>query len=311
MKTIPFTFHILSVAVVVVGCISSVAEGGLVRKNRFQHNNRYCVKPQPQLAIGPEVSLLQQDSLEGWTNLAGKEPGKAWTVTDGVLHLKGKGGDIITDREYENFILDFQWTISKGGNSGIKYRFKKFDKGGWLGPEYQVLDDFNTGEGLKPKNSTATLYDILPANDKKKLNPNTEMNRGRIVVNGNRIEHWLNGKKVVDVQVGSEAWKDGIAASKFKNMEGFGENSTGRIMVQDHQCEVWFHKISIREIKPSVSAMKSPKSTVKRCNPSPTKMLRSKTICMKKTYCKPTYCMPRCYKPICVKPAYRCYRKCR
>lgn len=200
------------------------------------------------LFLGPETSLLQENSLEGWTTIGGKTPPSAWRISEGTLHLKGKGGDIISDRDYENYILDFVWTISKGGNSGIKYRFKRFDGKGWLGPEYQVLDDFNTGEGKKPKNSTATLYDIKAANAEKRLNPHTEKNYGRIVVCGDKLEHWLNGKKVVEIVVGSEEWKQLISQSKFRDIHGFGENNLGRIMLQDHQCEVFFHKISIREI---------------------------------------------------------------
>jgi hypothetical protein len=170
-------------------------------------------------------------------------------VIDGILHLQGKGGDLVTERQYKNFVLDFEWTISKGGNSGIKYRYKNFDGKGWLGLEYQVLDDYGTPEGKKPKNNTATLYDILPTKSQKSLKPNDQINRGRIVVNGNRIEHWLNGRLVMCTTVGSKEWKKGIAESKFNGIEGFGENSTGHIMVQDHGGEVWFHKITIREIR--------------------------------------------------------------
>ncbi len=200
---------------------------------------------------GPTVSLLAEDSLAGWTSPGGGKPGSGWSVVDGILHLQGKGGDIVTDRQYENFVLDFEWTHSKAGNSGIKYRYQKFDGKGWLGLEYQVLDDFGTPEGMKPKNNTATLYDILPTNSSKSLNHRDQINKGRIVVNGDRIEHWLNGRKVMSVVVGSEEWKEAVAASKFKGIDGFGENNLGFIMVQDHQSEVWFHKITIREILPS------------------------------------------------------------
>lgn len=207
---------------------------------------------QTRQIFGPETSLLHDDSLEGWVSLGGKTPGKGWSVQDGILHLKGKGGDIRSKKQYKNFVLDFSWTIAKGGNSGIKYRLKKFgDK--WLGMEYQVLDDFNTDEGKKPKNNAGTLYDLLPCSTayggKKTLNPHTELNHGRIMVNGNHVQHWINGKKVVDVRIGSKRWKNAVAASKFNEDKGYATNSTGFIMIQDHWCEVWFHKISIREIQ--------------------------------------------------------------
>ncbi len=231
---------------VVVALSASVCEVA------FSHNIRLRrVKTPQKLLVGPDVSLLQADSLAGWTSLGGKAPDQGWSVADGILHLKGRGGDIKTENQYRNFILDFAWTHSKGGNSGIKYRLKQFDGKGWLGLEYQVLDDYNTGEGKKPKNNTATLYDLLPCENEKALKPHTELNHGRIVVYGNRIQHWLNGKKVVDVVVGSKKWKEAVAASKFSDVKGFGENPTGFFMIQDHQCEVWFHKISVKEIMES------------------------------------------------------------
>ncbi|MDR2757156.1 MAG: DUF1080 domain-containing protein [Planctomycetaceae bacterium] len=244
MKKFQLVFYFLFTVSFLV--FVSVSEAGFLKKNSsiFQRN---CDLPPIQL-LGAKTSLIQNNSLEGWTTTNGKTPSNAWSVEDGVLHLHGKGGDVMTEREYKNFILDFTWTITKGGNSGIKYRFKKYDGKGWLGLEYQVLDDFNTKEGEKPKNNTATLYDILPVNSSKILKPNEELNHGRIVVNGNRIEHWLNGRKVIDVWVGSETWKKAVAASKFNEIAEFGENAVGHIMVQDHGSEVRFHDISIREI---------------------------------------------------------------
>ncbi len=199
---------------------------------------------------GPETSLIQNDSLAGWTSNGGGKPGEGWSVDNGILHLKGKGGDIVSEKEYENYVLDFDWTISKAGNSGIKYRYKKFDGKGWLGCEYQVLDDFNTPEGKKPKNCTGTLYDIYPTDIPKMLKPNDQINSGRVVVNGNSIQHWLNGQRILTVETGTPDWEAHVQASKFRDAPGFGVNPVGRIMVQDHQCEVWFHGIKIREIIP-------------------------------------------------------------
>ncbi|MCL2743037.1 MAG: DUF1080 domain-containing protein [Planctomycetaceae bacterium] len=210
-----------------------------------------------QWTVGPAVSLLQPDSLAGWTSTSGKAPPEAWSVQDGVLHLKGKGGDIMTEREYENFILEFSWTISKGGNSGIKYRFKNYDGKGWLGLEYQVLDDFNvlSGEGARPKNNAATLYYIVSTDvSKKRLNPHDVINYGKVVVRGQHIEHYLNGEKVLEITAGSERWFEAVAESKFKDVPDFGLNQAGRIMVQDHNSEVWFHSLTIRELYPVSSA---------------------------------------------------------
>jgi len=162
----------------------------------------YCSSV-PQVCYGSTVSLIGDD-LSGWTALGGGPQRGGWSVVDGTLHLKGSGGDLVTERQYKNFVLDFEWTIAEGGNSGIKYRYKNFDDDGWLGLEYQVLDDFGTSEGNRAKSSTASLYDILPPNSQKSLNSADQINKGRIVVNGNRIEHWLNGQKVLSVVVGSK-----------------------------------------------------------------------------------------------------------
>lgn len=267
----------------------------------FRPVPKKCIPSRATQYLGPKISLIQGDSLEGWTTISGTNPPPAWSVVDGVLHLKGKGGDIISDREYKNYILDFSWTISQGGNSGIKYRFKRFEGKGWLGPEYQVLDDYNTREGTKEKNNTATLYDIKPANSKKRLHPHTEKNFGRIVVNGNRIEHWLNGKKVLDIIVGSEEWKALLAESKFKSVEGFGENSEGRIMIQDHQCEVWFHEVSIREIQDVKSRPSRVQTRPCSRNYRSYQVLQKNVSCRKYSRPRTTYCHTSGYGLSCLK----------
>ena len=239
-----------------LGLLTNSAEAQILgRRTASRALVKYCT-PAVQTCYGPAVSLLAKDSLDNWTAPGGGQQQGGWSVVDGVLHLKGKGGDLVTERQYKNFVLDFEWTITKGGNSGIKYRYKRFDGHGFLGPEYQVLDDFGTSEGNRPTHSTASLYDILPHNSQKSLKPADQVNKGRIIVNGNRIEHWLNGKRVVCVVVGSKEWDEGIAASKFNGIEGFGVNDLGHIMVQDHGSEVWYHKITIREILPKMPVRK-------------------------------------------------------
>lgn len=277
--------------------------GNFQTVSNFNSGNRYVM--QKRTHFGPEVSLIQGDTLAGWTTIGGKTPPAAWTVENGVLHLNGKGGDIITDREYENFILDFVWTIKKGGNSGIKYRFQKFEGKGWLGPEYQVLDDYNTDEGKKPKNNASSLYDLVPAGSKH-LNPYDQKNHGRIVINGDRLEHWINGQKVVDLVIGGDRWKEAVAASKFKDIEGYGLNKSGRIMVQDHNDEVWFHKLTIREIFESEEPVLETENFVETslvCSNS----FRCQPICQPKCIpirccVVPTYCSPRTCRPVCCPP---------
>jgi hypothetical protein len=187
-----------------------------------------------------------------WTTGDGKPlvAGK-WTLQDGVLHLTEKGGgSIYTAMEYGDFELTLEWKISPKGNSGIKYRVKQFDGKGWLGPEYQVLDDGkNANSGKASIHNTASLYVLKAADPKmKKLNPVGEWNSARIIAKGRHFQHFLNGAKVVDMIVGSDEWTAAKARSKFKDVKGFAENPAGRIMLQDHGNPVSYRKIKIREL---------------------------------------------------------------
>ncbi|MDR1478107.1 MAG: DUF1080 domain-containing protein [Planctomycetaceae bacterium] len=218
--------------------------------------------------VSEPVSLIPQKGLEGWTAHYGKEPSKGkWILQDGKLICEGTksnhlNGDLVSKNEYENFILSFEWINSKGGNSGIKYKLKDFEKigatinqsdtFGWLGCEYQILDDENNREGKsnKNKNSAASLYSTIAPNADKKLNPHGQLNSGRIIVVGEHVEHWLNGVKVLEYDLDSDNWKAALAKSKYARAEGFAKNKKGFIMLQDHGNKITFTKVNIREIKP-------------------------------------------------------------
>ncbi|HEY3323699.1 MAG TPA: DUF1080 domain-containing protein [Planctomycetota bacterium] len=194
------------------------------------------------------VLLFDGVSTKGWRAIGQKEfPAKGWTVEDGCLKhaAKGGGGDIITDQPYENFELSLEWRIGKGGNSGIKYRVAD-EKGSAFGPEYQLLDDFNHEVGKNPLVATASLYEVLPCNENKKLNPHTEFNSTRLLVQGNHVEHWLNGVKVVEYEFGSDAWKAGVAKSKFAKTPKYAQTVKGHIALQDHGDETVFRSIKLR-----------------------------------------------------------------
>ena len=195
----------------------------------------------------PGVAIFNGENLEGWTTVSGQGEIKAWEALDGALHRKSGGGDIVTEKEYENFILDFDWKISPGGNSGLKYKFANLD-GSWLGCEYQVLDDDKHNDGALPTHRTASLYDVIEPRVAA-AKPIGEYNHSRIVVNGKRIQHWLNGQLTVDIIVGSPQWEAGFQKSKFKDHESFGKIAKGKILVQDHGDEAWYKNMVIRELK--------------------------------------------------------------
>jgi len=200
-----------------------------------------------QTIATPGVAIFNGKNLDGWTTVGGSTDIKAWEAVDGTLHRKSGGGDIVTEKEYGNFILDFEWKISSGGNSGLKYKFANFD-GSWIGCEYQILDDDKHNDGQLGTHRTGSLYDII-APRVEVAKPVGEYNKSRIIVNGKRIQHYLNGYLVVDVIVGSPEWEKGFQASKFKDHEEFGKILMGKILVQDHGNEVWFKNMVIHELK--------------------------------------------------------------
>jgi hypothetical protein len=203
------------------------------------------------VAAGQPISLFDGRSLAGWTTQNGEPITRRWEVADGLLQLnaeRGQAVNIVTDREYGDFQLDFEWRIEPGGNNGVKYRVRKFGNR-LLGCEYQIIDDDGYRHPLPAKGTTGSLYDIYEPNESKWLKPVGEFNHSRIVVQGNRIEHWLNGQLIVLAYVGSSEWNQRIAASKFAEVEGFGRNQVGRIMLTDHNSDVWYRKIVLTTLE--------------------------------------------------------------
>jgi hypothetical protein len=212
--------------------------------------------------------LWDGQTLEGWVNYKeGTPPTKGWTVqnTELITDLPGNtgGGDIVTKKEYKNFILDVDFLFTPGANSGIKYFIQpgKDGKGfSNVGCEYQVLDDDKHPDakaGINGNRTLASLYDLIPANSQKfdpaqsvkRSNGVNQWNRARIVVNGEKVTHYLNGIKIVEFTRGTPEWKAVVASSKFKDYPGFGEFATGHILLQDHGNEVHYRNIKIKEMK--------------------------------------------------------------
>ncbi len=197
--------------------------------------------------------LFDGKSLSGWRAYGkpqGTEPGSGWKVEDGVLKkLAGvKGGDIITEATFNDFELSWEWQVAKGANNGVKYLVTE-ERPQAPGFEYQMIDDLDPKwKNLAPKHRTASLYDMLPPAPDAPVKPAGEWNHSRIVLRGNLVEHWLNGRKVLSYELGSPALKEAIALSKFKKFPDFGEKIRGHIMLTDHQDEAWFRNLKVREL---------------------------------------------------------------
>jgi hypothetical protein len=207
-------------------------------------------------------TLTRQESAEGWrllfdgrTTAGWREFHKpsispGWQVVDAALVRVASGaGDIITDDQFSNFELVLEWKVGEGGNSGIFYRATEQADTIWkAAPEMQVLDDARHADGKSVLTSAGSNYALYPA-PRGVVHPAGQWNAARIIVNGNHVEHWLNGVKLFDYELGSADWKERVRKSKFSTMPLFGTAQTGHIGLQDHGDRVAFRNIKIRVLK--------------------------------------------------------------
>jgi hypothetical protein len=200
-------------------------------------------------ASGEWRMLFDGHSLAGWRSLKSETPGAGWKVEDGTLVPRDKPGDLVTIAEFGDFELSLQWKVTEAANSGVIYRVGLGESATYrTGPEYQVLDNAKADDNKQPNHLAGALYDLAGAT-KDYTRPVGEWNDTRIVVRGWHVQHWLNGEKVVDVDLKSPEGKRLIAASKFKDWPAFASLDRGRIALQDHGYVVGFRTIKIRELK--------------------------------------------------------------
>lgn len=193
--------------------------------------------------------LFDGRSLDGWRRYDGEAMTGGWVIEDGALaHVHG-GRSIITDDVFEDFELTLEWKVEPGGNSGIFYRAAPgAEEIFHSAPELQVLDDAGHADGRSPLTSAGANY-ALHGVPRGIVRPAEEWNGVRVLVRGTHVEHWLNGVKVVEYELGSDDWKAKVAASKFVEWPEYGQAARGHIGLQDHGNRVWFRNLKLREIR--------------------------------------------------------------
>lgn len=195
--------------------------------------------------------LFDGSSTAGWRGIGkGEFPKVGWSVKEGTLHLEQGpgGGDIVSDESFDSFELTWEWKIQPGGNSGVKYNLP--DPKTATACEYQLIDDDKNADGRAAggKRVTGALYDAIVPAPTRKVQPPGQWNSSRILVQGDKVEHWLNGTKTVEFTFGSPELAEAKAASKFKNRADWGMKHKSPILLQDHGDEVAFRNIKIRPI---------------------------------------------------------------
>lgn len=199
------------------------------------------------------VALFDGKNLTGWRGYQNKST-DAWDVENGTLHCNGHKKDatptdLVTDSEYTNFELSIQWKISPASNSGIMFHVnEKYPHTYLSGPEYQIIDDKGWPGELEPWQHTGCNYAMQLPDDSVPVNPVGEWNTTKIVVNNAHVEHWLNGKELLEYELGSPEWKKEKAAGKWKDDPEYGMSKTGHIALQYHGGDVWFRNIKLKQL---------------------------------------------------------------
>ena len=228
---------------------------------------------QPNLLSASEQAagwrlLFDGQSLRGWRGLGyDSVPTAHWKVENGAIRKvpngeiprlpdgqPARGGDLMTLARFADFELAWEWKIGRAGNSGIKYNVSEelsiavAPNHAAIGFEYQLLDDSLAEDNKLASHRAGALYDMIPPSDAKRLLPAGEWNSSRLLFRGNHAEHWLNGVKVVEFDLGTVRVDSLLRASKYRNIKDFAVRKQGHIVLQDHGEEIFFRSIKLREL---------------------------------------------------------------
>lgn len=213
----------------------------------------------PETVENGWVSIFDGKTTNGWHSYGQEKAGANWTIVDGAIFFdtdkkestgSKSSGDLVTDKEYDNFHLKLEWKISRNGNSGIIFYVHedtaKFKATYHTGPEMQVLDNDGHSDGKIIKHRSGDLYDLISSSIET-VKPVGEWNQAEIIANNGKLDFVLNGSNIVSTTMWDDNWKKLVAGSKFKGMPGFSIYKKGRIALQDHGNMVWYRNIKIKE----------------------------------------------------------------
>ncbi len=200
------------------------------------------------------ILLFDGKTTAGWHTYNKPEAGQGWKVADGALYVdtsvKAGRGDLVTDKDFENYDLKMEWKIAPKGNSGIIFFVKedpKYSESYQTGMEMQVLDNDGHPDGKITKHRAGDLYDLIKSSSEP-VRPVGQWNQAEIIVNKGKLQLFLNGVNIVTTTLWDDNWRALIKGSKFRSMPDFGIFKTGKIDLQDHGCTVWFRNIKIKTL---------------------------------------------------------------
>ena len=192
--------------------------------------------------------LFDGTSTAAWRAYKGTDLPAGWQVVDGALTRVADAGDIVTREEYRDFVLDFQWKVTTGANSGVMFHVTEDHDAPWeTGPEFQILDNQGHKDGLDPRTSAGSNY-AMDAPTADVTRPPGEWNQARILVRGAHVEHWLNGQKIVAYELWTPDWEKRVSECKWKDRPDYGRRKSGHIALQDHGDRIAFRDIRIQRL---------------------------------------------------------------
>ena len=199
---------------------------------------------------GPTRDLCSDAEAANWVDAEGN-PNPEWKIQNGEIVRLGGGKDLFLKGEYKDFILEFEFKVEFAGNSGVYFHaWSENEKA--LGYEYQIIDDMNRPiHETYQRYVTASLYQMFHRYDAAGPINYGGFNTGKILVAGNHIEFWLNGKLAVNVQAGTKFWNCFVSNARTNDGKRFGKMIGGQIAFQNHQHEIIFRNVKLTELKPA------------------------------------------------------------